>query len=65
VPIESQSDAAVAEFGEDDDGIFEPMMGEAIGVVAEKHGRSTGIQRYSTSLAWTVVRPRLRDLLAS
>ena len=35
--VERQGDAAVAELGEDLDSVLEPVMGEAVGVVAEEH----------------------------
>ena len=37
VDVERERDAAVAQFGEDLDGVFEPVVGEAVGVVAEEH----------------------------
>ena len=39
VMVQCQGDAAIAQIRDDRQGIFEPVMGEAVGVVAEEHLR--------------------------
>jgi len=48
VIIERQGHTSVTQFREDGKGILQPMMGEAVGVVAEAHCYTTG-SMYSTS----------------
>ena len=39
VDVRREGDAAVAEFGEDGEGVGEPVVGEPVGVVPEEHDR--------------------------
>ena len=40
VDVECECHAAITEIGEDLDGVLEPVVGEAVGVVAEEHAGS-------------------------
>jgi len=70
VVVERQGDAAVAELGQDDEGVLQAVVGEAVGVVAKEHAvhcmgglvaRLKGFHRAAGSLgpsvALSVVRP--------
>ena len=45
VIVQREGDAAIAELGENREGVFQAVVGEAVGVVADTHGGGSIIRR--------------------